>query len=321
MVNLSAAIVGSSDFVTAAMVRRCKGKTRLSKQCSITETCTLTNDAGRCVGEPLKRGGDHCLFHAKPFCTEPVEVDAKSLVVVLLDLETTGTDIGCARILELAAVHAQRDARFVGGGFSALVQVEPAILETDVSRRAEAVHGISPQEVAALGLDFEAVWGAFLAWTDHLVNDFVGTPSSSSDSDAEDAEDVARLPQAGEARLLLVGHNSFAFDFPFLIVALLRHRLSLAPMERFLFADTLTIFKAMECSGHGCLKLQCMVRAFGRPGDLRAHRGYDDTLALLQVATTLAQRLDLSLLQLLSRFASTLDVQATCAALSVLMED
>lgn len=298
--------------------RRCQGITRAAKQCSITDSCTLTNDSGRCVAEPLRRGGQHCLFHARPFVTAPVlDVDANRLVVVFLDLETTGTDIGSARILELAGCHAQSDARFLGGGFSSLVQVDPTILDLESSKQAETVHGISPQEVATLGVEFHLVWQEFLEWTEKLLNSCVA--DTTSDSEEESGEAAARQPQLVDAVLLLVAHNGFKFDFPFLIIELIRNRLSLASLESFLFADTLHVFSALE--RHSCKKLQCMVKTHGEPCDLRAHRGYDDCLAIQHVTTTIAEGLGLSLVQLLARFASRLDLQGTCAALSVMMEE
>ena len=75
-----------------AMAGKCKGTTRAGKPCSITKGSALTNDSGRLAAEPLRRGGEFCLFHAKPFCTKPVEPDGRACVLVMLDLETTGVD-------------------------------------------------------------------------------------------------------------------------------------------------------------------------------------------------------------------------------------
>ncbi len=84
------------------MAKRCRGTTRAGKPCSIAADCQLTNDSGRLVGEPLQRGGDYCLYHAKPFCTQPADAADASAIVILLDLETTGVSVGCDRIVELA---------------------------------------------------------------------------------------------------------------------------------------------------------------------------------------------------------------------------
>ena len=87
------------------MAKRCHGTTRAGKRCSITADSLLTNDGGRLVAEPLKRGGDSCLYHAKPFCTRAVDATDASTVVILLDLETTGVAVGSDRIVEFAALH------------------------------------------------------------------------------------------------------------------------------------------------------------------------------------------------------------------------
>ena len=48
---------------------------------------------GRDVAEPLRRGGLHCAFHARPFCTQPAEEFTGAAIVLLLDLETSGLDV------------------------------------------------------------------------------------------------------------------------------------------------------------------------------------------------------------------------------------
>ena len=75
----------------AKMVKQCRGVTRAGKRCSINSASQLTNESGRSAAEPLRRGGDFCLFHTKTFCTTEVEARSDSqLVIILLDLETTG---------------------------------------------------------------------------------------------------------------------------------------------------------------------------------------------------------------------------------------
>ena len=71
---------------------------------------------------------------------------------------------------------------------------------------------------------------------------------------------------------------------------------------------------------HGCRKLQCLVRTLGRFEDLRAHRAFDDCVALRHVGVALAERLGLDLPALLRRFAVELDFATSLAQLSVLME-
>ena len=140
---------------------RCHGVTRAGKPCSITSTCSLTDDRGRLVAEPLRRGGEYCVFHARPFCVRPVSLDeSRAVILVLLDLETTGVDVARDRIVEIAAVHAPGDYRFVGGSFSTVVRVDPAIL-SERGGEAAVVHGISDEEIA-LGPDFVEAWRRFL---------------------------------------------------------------------------------------------------------------------------------------------------------------
>ena len=147
---------------------RCHGVTRLGKSCSITCKSSLRDDQGRLVAEPLLRGGAYCALHAKPFCVHPaVGVDARRLVVVFVDLETTGTAVALDRIVELAATHVPADSRIAGGSFSTVVRVDPAILRSRGAGAAE-VHGISEEEVAA-GPGFVEAWSRFLQWTDAVT--------------------------------------------------------------------------------------------------------------------------------------------------------
>ena len=54
---------------------------------------------GRLVGEPLSMGGEFCSVHAKPFCAKPTRIDDfERLVIFMLDLETTGTDVSQDRL-------------------------------------------------------------------------------------------------------------------------------------------------------------------------------------------------------------------------------
>ena len=87
---------------------RCSAITKAGKQCSVTSLSNWRDDHGRLVAEPLQKGGECCLLHAKPFCTKAVQVDdvdGEGLLIIMLDLETTGIDIAKDRIVEIAAVH------------------------------------------------------------------------------------------------------------------------------------------------------------------------------------------------------------------------
>ena len=79
---------------------------------------------GRDVAEPLRRGGLHCAFHARPFCTQPAEEFTGAAIVLLLDLETSGLDVTRDLVVEIAATAAPARASFraagrAGGAFDA----------------------------------------------------------------------------------------------------------------------------------------------------------------------------------------------------------
>ena len=181
---------------------RCRGVTRAGKKpCSISANCTLTDDHGRSAAEPLRRGGAYCVFHAKPFNVRPAGAqDGKKAVLVFLDLETTGIDVARDRIVELAAMHAPDDDRFLGGSFCTVVCVEPQILEERGGEAAE-VHGIGAAEIAQ-GPSFPEAWGRFLAWIDELLSI---TVASDAESEAEGPSQPR--PPDEPPYILLAAHN------------------------------------------------------------------------------------------------------------------
>ena len=63
----------------------------------------MVDAAGRSVAAPLRKGSSFCLFHAVPFSTKPVRPTGP-IVVIYLDLETTGVDVSRDRIVEIAAL-------------------------------------------------------------------------------------------------------------------------------------------------------------------------------------------------------------------------
>ena len=323
------------------MARRCKGTTRAGKPCSITCSSALTNDSGRLAAGPLQRGGDFCLFHAKPFCVTPGELNDRDCLIVLLDLETTGVDITLDRTVELAAVHCPVDSRFFGGGFSTVVHVEPELL-LERGAAAQAVHGISNEEICT-GPEFPVAWGRFLAWLNELM---CAAVAETTDSDDEDWE--TRLLHEPPL-LILVGHNAFKFDFPLLLCECLRHKLPCDCFQEWRFVDTLHIAQAL--ARHGCVKLQCLVRLCGDARDLRAHRALraqnsyrvlagafamwvlrsrtplvrlclrlDDCVALRHVLVAWSESLGTTLPMLLRCFAFLLDLPSSLAQLSVLSD-
>ena len=139
---------------------RCSAITKAGKQCSVRSNSSWIDNDGRVVAEPLRRGGEFCALHAKPFCTKPTQMDDyKRLVIFILDLATTGTDILQDRIVEIAAARCHDDIRMSGEAFSTTVRIDPDILMT---RGLEAfeVHGITDEEIKQ-GPTFEQAWTRF----------------------------------------------------------------------------------------------------------------------------------------------------------------
>ena len=66
--------------------------------------------------------------------------------------------------------------------------------------------------------------------------------------------------------------HRYRFDFAVLLAEVVRHELSLSPLRRWLFVDTLAILGATKDEVGPCLKLQCLVRHYANAKDLRAHR-------------------------------------------------
>ena len=64
----------------------------------------------------------------------------------------------------------------------------------------------------------------------------------------------------------------YKFDFAVLLAEIVRNKLSIAPLRRWLFVDTLAILAATKDEVGPCLKLQCLVRHCTNSKDLRAHR-------------------------------------------------
>ena len=115
---------------------RCSGITRKGTRCTITSASEMIDNSGRLVALPLRRGGEFCAIHAKPFVVRPTRPET-SLVVVYLDLETTGVDVAQDRIVEIAALHAPADHRLAGGSYSSTICVDPQILKERGAEAAE----------------------------------------------------------------------------------------------------------------------------------------------------------------------------------------
>ena len=199
-------LLASASHVAAegpfSAMTRCSGKTRAGNRCSITSASTMKDDRGRLVAQPLRCGGEFCALHAKPFCVRPAQLDeSRAVLLVFLDLETTGVDVACDRIVELAATHAPADHRAAGSNYSTVVRVDPAILR-ERGGEAAVVHGISNEEIA-LGPCFLEAWARFLEWIESLLNSTVLEIAQDTDDDEPRSP---RLPEEPPI-LLLAAHN------------------------------------------------------------------------------------------------------------------
>ena len=139
----------------------------------------MTDSNGRLVAGPLRRGSAFCLFHARPFMHFPV-VPSGHLVLLMLDLETTGTDVGRCRIVEIAAAQAVDHPGKPGPCFAQVVKVPDEILSSPEARAASAVHGISDEEIST-SHTFPIVWERFLGFVERTLNDYVIEEDNESD--------------------------------------------------------------------------------------------------------------------------------------------
>ena len=288
---------------------RCSALTKAGKQCSITSLSNWVDNNGRCVAEPLCRGGDYCLLHAKPFCTSPALLEEfDNMVVFILDLETTGVDITKDRIVEIAATHAHCDARMYSESFATTVHVDQNILTTR-GLDAFKVHGITDEEIAA-GPTFEQVWIRFVKWIEDVTNNATVFEESYSD-------DEALKPMIlQEPVVVLAAHNGSKFDFPLLLCEVLRNNLSTNVFEQWHFIDTLDVSKSLDRCG--CVKLQCLCKELAIDSG-NAHRALDDCLALRNILHISAQRCGLSFRLFLSLYVVEVDLDSSIAQLSVLL--
>jgi hypothetical protein len=281
----------------------CTGMTRAGKTCQITSHSSMKDSNGRLVALPLRHGSPCCLIHAKPFVHCPADLASVSgpIVLMFLDLETTSTDVTTCRIVEFAC------CSLPGANFAAVVKVPNEILAEPSARAAAMVHGIKDSEILE-GALFPVVWGRFLDFVENLLNNYVvdtdededGASQGPSPSSLAWSPRSPPLPRPPDrpAALICAAHNGYTlvqetktkknsehrvraaslsitryrFDFPVLLFEIVRHGLSLVPLRRFLFVDTLEVLTAAKDEVSACLKLQCLARAVCTPSDLRAHR-------------------------------------------------
>ena len=149
---------------------------------------------GRDVAEPLRRGGLHCAFHARPFCTKPAEEFTGAAIVLLLDLETSGLDVTRDLVVEIAACEAPPDPAALGACFSTVV--------SGASGDASAVHGISLEEIAQ-GPRVAEAWARFVAFAEGLIDLSLHESGDSED----DGFPRTPRPPSEPPEMLVVAHN------------------------------------------------------------------------------------------------------------------
>ena len=167
-----------------------------------------------------------------------------------------------------------------------------------------SVHGIPAAELQA-GPDFATSFVRMVAFLEHLL---VSTAPCDSDSDAEPQEVKAYADPPPQ--LLIVAHNGIKFDFPMLASEVFRTGADYTPLQRWLFVDTLDVFKAGAAP---CVKLQCLYRELAADRSLRAHRALDDAAALLRVAVTQSERYGIGLQELFAPFIVECNLEETMA--------
>ena len=101
--------------------RRCRATTRKGTICALTSSSTMKDELGRDVAEPLRRGGNHCMFHARPFCTIPAEDFTGAAIILMLDLETSGLDVTRDLVVEIAACEVPSHHAALGASFATVV--------------------------------------------------------------------------------------------------------------------------------------------------------------------------------------------------------
>ena len=126
-----------------------------------------------------------------------------------LDLETTGVDVACDQIVEIACCHAPPDPRCPGACFSTVVRAS-------AEDTAFHVHGIDPNEIAA-GPVFGVAWSRFLAFVENLQ---MATVQDRSDSECEWEEGPPRLPNE-PTKVVMAAHNGILRNLLTLVGALL----------------------------------------------------------------------------------------------------
>ena len=174
---------------------QCTGTTRQGRRCSITSGSHMTDQHGRCVSEPLKRGGDKCLLRMDLFavCPSGPLPDQDALAVFYLDFESTGLDVFNDQIVEIGVVEARS-----GAAFATTVQPRGPLVELG-----QNVHGISAAEIMH-GPKFAVVFDRLRSFLNIVVDNALENSDSESDGHAEPDPPRLKFPSP---QIVLVAHN------------------------------------------------------------------------------------------------------------------
>ena len=289
--------------------RCCQALNKAGRPCGIASDSKALDASGRPAAAPLLRGGARCSFHARWFCTLPLELaELKTApLLVYLDLETTGLSLASDEIVEIGLwADASRAA------FSTVVK--PA--DDSTAKDAGAVHGISLEELRD-GPAFADAFRRVAAFLEKLVDAALSDDESSGDEGAE-PDGPPRL-RSHAPSVLLAAHNGRRFDFGMLLSQCYRCNVPVDALDAWLYVDTLDVLRAAADDSGACSKLQCQRIGRRLPAQAHAHRALDDCRTLASVMQSLAESLGQRPCELLTRFAFKLDLVASAAELSSLL--
>lgn len=282
---------------------RCQALNRAGKPCGITSDSKALDASGKPAAAPLLRGGSRCSFHARWFCTAPLDSGALKTppLLVYIDLESTGLSLASDEIVEIGVwADASRAA------FSTVVK--PAVMPKDAG-----VHGIAPEELLE-GPSFAEAFCRMVVFLEKLADEALAEDDSSSE---DCGSELPRL-RSDVPSVLLAAHNGHRFDFGMILSQCWRCNVPVAVLDTWLYVDTLDVLRAADESGT-CLKLQCQRISRGLRAQAHAHRALDDCKTLASVMQGLAESLGQQPSELLLRFAVKLDLVGTAAELSCLL--
>ena len=239
-----------------SLPHQCHGVTRRGKRCTISTGTPFVGSDGRDLSWPLRHGSDYCLVHLQALVSRPCSAQDEGMLFYI-DFETSGLDIFQDHIVEIGLLCET-------GECFATVCCPP------VMTPGPHVHGI-PNDELALGPSFAEALKRMVNFLETLIVISV----QNEDSSSEDDELLPLRFKECPPEVVIVAHNGYKFDFPFLLSECHRNDIDCGEFRSWRFADTLDLVRAMdpELFG-GCQKLQCL-RHCADIGEFQAHRALD----------------------------------------------